>query len=103
MDIQLSMQSVFITTNVSSNPTHGGVLDTTLYDKGCQWVETGQRFSPCTSVSSTNKTDDTTEILLKLTLYTITLNPVTEMWSIYRVWYSIFHFNTCWLHLLKMI
>ena len=41
MDIQLSMQSVFITTNVSSNPTHGGVLDTTLCDKGCQWVETG--------------------------------------------------------------
>jgi hypothetical protein len=38
-----------------------GVLDTTLWDKCCQW------FSP---VSSTNKTDslDITEILLKVAL-----------------------------------
>jgi hypothetical protein len=33
-----------------------GVLDTTLCDKVCQWLVTGQWFSPGTSVSSTNKT-----------------------------------------------
>ena len=48
--------------------------DITLCDKVCQ-VETGQWFSPGTLVSSTNKTDrhDITEILLKVTLNTITL------------------------------
>ena len=50
-----------------------GVLDTTLYDKVCQWLATGQRFSPGTPVSSTNETDchDITEILLKVALNTI--------------------------------
>ena len=49
-----------------------GVLDTTLCDKLCQWLATGQRFSP---VSSTNKTDhhNITEILLKVVLNTINL------------------------------
>ena len=48
-----------------------GVLDTTLRDKVCQWLATGQWFSP---VSSTNKTDchDITEILLKVALNIIT-------------------------------
>ena len=41
-----------------------GVLDTTLCDKVCQWLETG------ILVSSTNKT----EILLKVALSTINLN-----------------------------
>ena len=58
------------------------VLDTSLCDKVCQGLETGQWFSPGTLVSSTNKTDrhDRTEILLKVALN----NPshVTEMWSI---------------------
>ena len=47
-----------------------GVLDTTIYDKVCQWLVTDQRFSP---VSSTNKTDrhDIAEILLKVALNTI--------------------------------
>jgi hypothetical protein len=45
-----------------------GVLDT-LCEKVCQWLATGQLFSPGTPVSSTNKTDfhDITEILLKPT------------------------------------
>ena len=44
----------------------------TLYDKVCQWLATGQWFSPCPPVSSTNKTDlhDTTGILLKVALNT---------------------------------
>jgi len=33
-----------------------GVLDTTLCDKVCQWLVTGQWISPGTPVSSTNKT-----------------------------------------------
>ena len=33
------------------------VLDTTLSDKVCQWLAIGQWFTPCTPVSSTNKTD----------------------------------------------
>jgi hypothetical protein len=46
---------------------------TTLCDKVCQWLVTGQWFSPGPPVSSTNKTDrhDITEILLKVALNTI--------------------------------
>ena len=52
-----------------------GVLDTTLCEKVCQRLATGLWFSPDTPVSSTNKTDrhDTTEILLKVAINTITL------------------------------
>ena len=52
-------------------------LDTALCDKVCQWLVTGQWFSPGTPVSFTNKTDrhDMTEIVLKVTLNTITLTP----------------------------
>jgi hypothetical protein len=54
-----------------------GVLDTTLCDKVCQWLVTGRWFSPCTPVSSTNKTDrhNITEIMLKVALNTINLKP----------------------------
>jgi hypothetical protein len=50
-----------------------GVRDTTLCDKVCQWLVTGQWFSPGTLVYSINKTDhhDITEILLKVALNTI--------------------------------
>jgi hypothetical protein len=46
---------------------------TTLCDKVCQWLATGQWFSPGPPVSSINKTDchDITEILLKVALNTI--------------------------------
>jgi hypothetical protein len=42
-------------------------------DKVCQWLATGQWFSPGPPVSSTNKTDchDIAEILLKVALNTI--------------------------------
>jgi hypothetical protein len=45
----------------------------TLCDKVFQWLATGQWFSPCPLVSSTNKTDrhDIAEILLKMALNTI--------------------------------
>jgi hypothetical protein len=33
------------------------VLDTTLFDKECQWLETGRWFSPGSPISSTDKTD----------------------------------------------
>jgi hypothetical protein len=51
-----------------------GVCDATLSDKVCQWLATGCWFSPGTSVSYINKTDchKITEILLKVTLNTIT-------------------------------
>ena len=50
-----------------------GVLDTTLYDKVCQWLATCWWFSPGTLVSLTSKTDchDITETLLKVALNTI--------------------------------
>ena len=85
MDLQLPMSSVAITTKVlSSNPTHWwGVLDTTLCDKVCQWLDTGQLFSPGPPISSTNKTDhhDMTEILLKVALDIITLTLFNNQYS----------------------
>jgi hypothetical protein len=38
-------------------PLSRNVLDTTLCDKVCQWLATGQWLSPGTPISSTNKTD----------------------------------------------
>ena len=35
------------------------VHDTTLCDKVCQWLAPGRWFSPCTPISSPNKTDHT--------------------------------------------
>ena len=57
-----------------------GVLDTTLCDKVCQWLATGQWFSLGIPVSSTNKTDhhDITEILLKVALNTIKQNKTNK-------------------------
>ena len=63
-----------ITTKVvSSNPVHGEVNPIQHCDSVCQWLVTGQWFSPGTLVSFTNKTDrhDITEILLKVALNTI--------------------------------
>jgi hypothetical protein len=60
-----------------------GVLDTTLFDKVCQWLTAGWRFSP---VSSTNKTDHfaIAEILLKVALNTITLTNIVQGVDIYK-------------------
>ena len=46
LDLQLSVQSVPITTKaVSSNPgSWRGILDTTLCDKVCHWLATGRWF-----------------------------------------------------------
>ena len=54
-------------------PLGRGVLHTTLFDKCCYWLATGQWFSPRTPVSSTNKTDrhDIAELLWKVTSNTI--------------------------------
>ena len=63
-----------------------GVLDTPLCDKVCQWPAAGRCFSPCTLLSSTNKTDchDITEILLKVALNTIT---ITIFWILNKISY----------------
>ena len=52
-----------------------GVLDTTLYDKVCQWLVTDLLFSLGTPDSSSNKTGrhDITEKLSKVALNTITI------------------------------
>jgi hypothetical protein len=62
-------------------PLRRGVLYTTLCDEVCQWLATGQWFSPGTLVSSTNKADchDITEILLKVALNTIYIQPIRLM------------------------
>jgi hypothetical protein len=59
------------------------VLDTTLCNEVCQWFAASLWFSPCTPVSSSNKTDchDTTEILLKVALNTINTQS-NPSWSI---------------------
>jgi hypothetical protein len=71
----LYMQSMPITTKVvSSNPAHGKVYSIQHYvKKVCQLLAAGQWFSPCTPVSSVNKTDrhEIAEILLKVALNTI--------------------------------
>ena len=72
LDLQLPVQSVPITPKVvRTNP--GGVPDTILCDKVCQWLVAGRWFSPGNPVSSTNRTDcqDVTEIFLKVVLNTI--------------------------------
>jgi hypothetical protein len=77
------MQSVSITTTLWVRITlRGGVLDTTLCDKVCQWLSTGLWFS---SVSSSNKTDlcTKTDILLKVALNTITLTLIFLKWLIW--------------------
>ena len=57
-------------------PFRRGVLDTTLCDEVCQWLATGQWFSPSTPVSYTNEIDrhDITEIFSKVSLSSINLN-----------------------------
>jgi len=64
------------------------ILNSTLCDKVGQWLTTGQRFSPGTRVSSTNKTDchDIIEILLKVMLNTITLT-LSLLWQ--EKWYTV--------------
>ena len=54
-------------------PFRRDILDTTLWDKVCQWLAVGRWFSPGTPVSSTDKTDGhaITETLLKVALSTI--------------------------------
>ena len=56
-------------------PLRRGVLDATLCGKVCLWLVECRWFYPGTPVSSTNKTDrhDIIELLLKMTLNTITL------------------------------
>ena len=62
----------------------GGVLDTTLCDKVCQWLVAGLWFSPGTPVSSTNKVDrqDITAILLKVALNIITQSIIIKVVSL---------------------
>jgi hypothetical protein len=56
------------------------VLDTTICDKVCQWLETGWWFSHGALVSFINKIDrhDITELLLKVVLNTINLNQASK-------------------------
>ena len=65
----------------------GGLLNTTLCDKVCQWLATGQWFSTGTLVSSTNKTNchDMAEILLKVALNTINQPNQTKFFMIETV------------------
>jgi hypothetical protein len=64
---------------------------TTLCDKVGQWLTTGWWFSP---ISSNNKTDrhDITEILLKVALNTIILNPMNMIYrqNICYIWTGYF-------------
>ena len=66
------MQLVPITNKVvnSKSVSWQGLLNTTLCDKVCQLLATGQWFSPGAPVSSTNKSEhhDLTEILFKVAL-----------------------------------
>jgi hypothetical protein len=62
-------------------PLRWRVLDTTVYDKVCQWRAAWGWFSPDTPLSFTNKTDrhDIAEILLKVALSTNTLTLTQDI------------------------
>ena len=66
------MQSVPITADVVSS-IHAQGECTRSCDKVCQWLVAGRCFSPCTPVSSINKTDhhNIAKIILKMALNTI--------------------------------
>jgi hypothetical protein len=65
----------------------------------CQWLATGQWFSPGAPVSTTNKTDhlDITEILLKVALHTIKHHKIiiiSVVYSFTNIIYSMVSFFT---------
>jgi hypothetical protein len=72
---------------------------TTLCDKVCQWLATGQWFSPGPLVSSTNKTDrhDITEILLKVVLNTI--KQTSKQANLQNTDMIALNFSQSWPHL----
>ena len=91
-------------------PLRQGVLDTTLCDKVCQWLATGQWFSSGTPFSSTIKIDcdKITEILSKVALNTITpsvilctlkvymyLSMGTWSWISFNGWIQFLFINEC--------
>ena len=55
--VSLLKHSRLLSPSSNTNSLRQGLLDTTLCDKVCQSLGTGQWFSPGTPVSSTNKTD----------------------------------------------
>ena len=71
-----------------------GVVDTTLCDKVGQWHAAGLWFSLGIPVSSTNTTDShhITEILLKVTLNTITLT-LKVFYVLQVISYSFWYFS----------
>jgi len=75
-------------------PLRWGVLDTSIWDKVCQWLAAGRWFSPGIPISSTNKTDrhNITEILLKVELNTINLKNLKPSMS------GTDSVRTCFLH-----
>jgi hypothetical protein len=85
------MQTVPITPIIANSKTvHGELysIQHLLCDKVCQWLATGQWFSPGTPISSTNKTDcyDITEILLK-----VALNTINQQTNLQRMLLTIEH------------
>jgi hypothetical protein len=78
-------------------PLRWGVLNAKLCDKVCQWLAVGQWFFPGTMVSFINKTDChvwcITEILLK-----VTLNTITIWWNFSSMYYYIFNLISVLVH-----
>ena len=64
------------------------LLSNCTCDKVCQWLATGQWFSPGTPVSSTINTDrhDITEILLKMAFKTIKQTKLINYCDIYHLY-----------------
>jgi len=77
LDLQLPMQSVFITTKVGQIKScpWWSVFDIRTCDKGWWWLVVGRWISPGTLVSAV-------EILLKVALNTVTLTLFIEKFSV---------------------
>ena len=90
IDNYLCKQCLSLITLSAPTPLNRGVFDIILYDTVCQWFAKGRWYSQDTAVSSTNITDllDTTEILLKVALSTITLTENLPYFTkVSKLWY----------------
>jgi hypothetical protein len=68
-------------------PLRGVLLDTTLFDKVCQWLATGQWFSPNTPAAECDATNNQPGVRFRVVVFSATFNNilVISWWSVLLV------------------